>query len=49
MPFLRSWDFWKANKLLLTPMISFGSGRFFFGLESSSKVAYWQMDGLRNL
>ncbi|KAG5407908.1 hypothetical protein IGI04_014027 [Brassica rapa subsp. trilocularis] len=38
-----------ADKLLLTPMMGFASGRFFIGLESSSKVGYSQMDRLRNL
>ncbi|KAF3527684.1 hypothetical protein DY000_02040809 [Brassica cretica] len=40
---------WKADKLLWTSMIGFGSGRLFNGLESSFKVAYSQMDGPGNL
>ncbi|KAF3582904.1 hypothetical protein DY000_02032807 [Brassica cretica] len=34
---------------LLNPMMGFGSGSSFLGLESPSKVGYSQKDGLGNL
>ncbi|KAG5397326.1 hypothetical protein IGI04_019140 [Brassica rapa subsp. trilocularis] len=37
------------QRFLFNPMMGFGSGRSFLGLESPSKVWYSQMDGLENL
>ncbi|KAF3504684.1 hypothetical protein F2Q69_00040744 [Brassica cretica] len=48
-PFLLILSFWKADKLLLTPMMGFDSVRSLLEVKSPSKVGYSQMDGLENL
>ncbi|KAG5383754.1 hypothetical protein IGI04_035224 [Brassica rapa subsp. trilocularis] len=42
-------SFQLRQRFLLNPMMGFGSGRSFLGLESPSKVGYSQMDGVENL